>query len=256
MKLTDTAVRNAKPNHSKIRKMHDWHGLHLEISSTGRKGWRFRYRFEGRAKCISFGVYPDVSLKLARRRREEARNLLAEGIDPSEQRKIDKFKGDGSEKNTFKALAQAWFDTRKIEWSDGYQRKVLRILEKNLYPWIGTKPINQVTAPVLLEALRKTQAQKNFSTTADARQIAGQVFRFGVATGQAERDMTPDLREALTTPKVKHRAAITDSKDVGRLMLAIDAYEGSPQVCCALRLIPLVFVRPGELRKAKWDEID
>ena len=195
MKFTHTTVRNAKWNHSKICRLSDRDCLYLEITPTGKKGWRFRYRFANREKCISFGSYPGVSLKLARRRKEKARELLAEGIDPSEQRKIDKFKGDGSEKNTFKALANAWFDTRKIEWSNGYQRKVLRILEKNLYPWIVPKPINQVTVPVLLEALRKSQAQKKFNTTAGARQIAGQVFRFGVATGQAERDITPDLRE-------------------------------------------------------------
>ena len=256
MKLTDTAIREAKPDSLKIRRLYDGRGLYLEISPKGHKGWRFKYRFANREKRISFGIYPDVKLKYAREQKDKARELLARGIDPSEQRKISKLEGIESNRNTFEAVAKAWFDTRKINWSEKHQEKVLYILEKKLYPWIGALPIKRITPPKLLEALRHTESQGKYETAMTAKQVAGQVFRFGVATGKVERDITPDLRGALTTPRVKHRAAIIEPKEVGRLMLAISAYEGTPEVCCALRLAPLTFVRPGELRHAEWAEID
>ena len=256
MKLTDTAVRNAKPDGLKTRKLFDGRGLYLEISPTGKKGWRLKYRFAGREKRISLGIYPDVKLAYARQQKEQARELLAKGIDPSEQRKIEKLKQTEGNQNTFEAVAKAWFDSRKIKWSQVYQVKVLFVLEKKLYPWIGKLPIQQITPPILLKALRHTESRGKYDTAMKAKQIAGQVFRYGVATGKVERDITPDLRDALTSPRVKHRAAIVEPKEVGRLMLAINAYEGTPEVCCALRLAPLTFVRPGELRHAEWSEID
>lgn len=255
MKLTDTAIRNAKPN-GKSRKLFDGGGLYLEIASNGKKGWRLKYRYAGKEKRISLGVYPDVKLKYAREQREKARELLAKGYDPSEERKLAKLKGVEANKYTFEAVAHEWFRIKQIKWSSNYKIKLTRLLEKNLFPYIGQIPITHITAPILLDALRKTEAQGKYDTAMTAKQIAGQIFRFGVATGRAERDPTPDLRDALTTPKVIHRAAIIDPKETGQLMLAIDAYQGSPEVCSALRLAPLTFVRPGELRRAEWQEID
>lgn len=256
MRLTDTAIRNAKPKGTKPRKLFDGGGLYLEISPTGKKGWRFKYHYAGKEKRISFGIYPDVKLKLARTRREEARELLATGINPSEQRKLDKLRGEEGNRNTFEAVAREWFEVKKLQWSPAYNRKVTRILQKNLYPHIGKIPIAHITPPILLDALRKTEKQGKHHTAMDAKQMAGQVFRFGVAIGKAERDPTPDLRGALSVPRTKHLAAIIEPKETGRLMLAIEAYEGTPEVCCALRLAPLTFVRPGELRHAEWSEID
>ena len=256
MKLADATVKNAKPNPPKTRKLFDGRGLYLEITPKGNKGWRFKYRFAGREKRISFGIYPDVSLKYAREQREKARELLARGIDPSEERKKIKLQGIERNKDTFEVLAEAWFNTRKNKWSEVHQVKISRILEKNLYPWIGKTPIRQVTPPKLLKALRKIEEQKKYDTAMTAKQIAGRVFQFAVAADRADRNFVPDLREALTTPETKHRAAITEPKEVGRLMLAIDNYEGSPQVRFALQFAPLTFTRPGELRCAEWPEID
>ncbi|MCY4054093.1 MAG: integrase arm-type DNA-binding domain-containing protein [Hyphomicrobiales bacterium] len=255
MKLTDSAVRNAKPG-SKTYRLPDGRGLYLVVPTTGNKRWLFRYRFAGKENAISFRLYPEVSLKDARRQREEARELLIKGIDPNEQRKIDKFQKAESDQNTFEIVSKAWFNSQKNKWTKGYQVKVVRMLERKLHPWIGNLPIRKITPPILLKVLRKTESEGKFTTAHTMKQIAGQVFRFAVATGQAERDITFDLRGALTTAQKKHMAAIIDPKEVGRLMLAIDGYEGSPEVCCALRLAPHVFARPGELRKAEWSEID
>lgn len=255
MKLTDSAVRNAKPC-SKTYRLPDGRGLYLVVPATGNKRWLFRYRFDGKENAISFRLYPEVSLKDARRQREKARELLTKGIDPNEQRKIDKLQKTDSDKNTFQAVAELWFNSQKNKWTKGYQVKVVRMLERKLHPWIGDLPIRKITPPILLKVLRKTESEGKFTTAHTMKQIAGQVFRFSVATGQTERDITFDLRGALATAQKKHMAAIIDPKEVGRLMRAIDGYQGSPEVCCALRLAPHVFARPGELRKAEWSEID
>ena len=226
------------------------------VPTTGNKRWLFRYRFAGKENAISFRLYPEVSLKDARRQREEARELLIGGIDPSEQRKIDKIQRVESDQNTFEAISRAWFNSQKNKWSKSYQVKVIRMMERRLNPWIGKLPIGKITPPMLLKVLRKTESQGKFTTAHTIKQVAGQVIRFAVATGHAERDITSDLRGALTTSQKKHMPAITKPKEVGRLMLAIDSYEGSPEVCCALRLAPHTFVRQGELRKAEWSEID
>lgn len=256
MRLTDTTVRNAKPNGSKSRKLFDGDGLYLEVTAKGKKWWRFKYRFAGKSKCISFGVYPAVKLIYARKQREDARELLAKGIDPSEQRKIGKLNGTKSDENTFKAVAESWFNSKKINWSKGYQVKISRILEKNLYPWIGGISIDKITAPNLLEALNNTVSQEKYDTAMTAKQTAGRVFRFGIATEKVKHDITSGLREALTVPKTKHMAAITEPEEVGKLMLALDIYKGSTEVHCALRFMALTFVRSKELRHAEWREID
>ena len=188
--------------------------------------------------------------------REEARGLLIRGIDPSQQRKIEKLQGIKEGDNTFQAVAEGWLETKKLKWSEVYQGKVKRILKRNLYPWIGPLPIVQITPPILPDALRKTEKEGKYKTTITAKQLAGQIFRYGVATGCTERDPTPDLKGALITPKTTHRAATVDPEGAGLLLLAIEAYEGTPEVCSTLRLAPLTFVRPGELRHAEWSEID
>ena len=250
-KLTALGVQNAKPG-SKIRRLYDGEGLHLEISENGRKGWRLKYQFDGREKRISLGVYPAVSLEKARERKRQAREMIANDIDPAERRKVDKLQKAENRQNTFENLAEVWFNTRKKEWSEAHQKRVSRILKRNLNPWIGKTPINQLTAPILLKALQKTEAEGKHETAMQAKQIAGRVLRYSVITGKAERNFVPDLRGALTTPTTKHMAAIIKPEEVGKLMLAIDAYEGTTEVCCALRLAPLTFVRPGELRHAEW----
>ena len=256
MRLNDTTIRNARTCDSKNHRLSDGGGLYLEVTPKGRKWWRFRYRFAGREKCISFGVYPAVKLKTARQRRDDARELLAEGVDPSQQRKIDKLQRAGSDQNTFEAVAAEWHNARKVKWSKIHQAKVLRMLERNLYPSIGKIPIDQITAPILLEALRKIESEGKYDTAIRAKQTAGQVFRYGVVARQIGSDITPYLKGELTTPKTKHMAAIIEPKEVGKLMLAIEEYKGSLEVCCALRLAPLTFVRPGELRHAEWFEFD
>ena len=270
MKLTDSAVKNAKPNPPRPpnpdssdppgppppRRLFDGRGLYLEISWKGKKGWRFKYRFGGREKRISFGIYPDVTLKHAREQMEQAREMLARGIDPSQQRRIAKLQTAGSDQNTFEAVAAEWHNTRKAKWSKIHQTKVLRMLERNLYPSIGKIPIDKITAPILLKALRKIEAEGKYETAMRAKQTAGQVFRYGVLTRQIGSDVTPYLKGELITMRTKHMPAIVEPKEVGKLMLAIEEYKGSLEVCSALRLAPLVFVRPGELRHAEWSEID
>ena len=254
-KLTAIAVKNAKSDGTKIRRLFDGEGLYLEISKeNNRKGWRFKYRFAGREKRISLGVYPDVSLEQARERKRQARELLTNGIDPGKQRKIDKLQK--TSKPTFEAVAEEFFNIRKSEWSKGHRERVSNILKRKLNPWIGKTPIDEITAPILLKALRKTESEGKYESTKKAKQIAGQVLNYGIVTGVVEHNFIPSLRGVLTKAKTKHMAAIIDPEGVGKLMLAIDSYEGSPEVCCALRLLPLVFVRTGELRHAEWSEID
>ena len=259
-KLTALAVKKAKPDSEKKRQLYDGEGLSLEISKTGRKGWRFKYSFgiegEKRERRISLGVYPAISLEEARERKRQARELVAKGIDPMEQRKLDKIQKAGDTENTFEAVAEEYFNIRTDEWSESHQKRVLRILKRNLNPWIGKIPISQLTLPILLDALRKTESEGKNETVMQAKQFAGQVLRYAVTTERAERNFVPDLRGALKTPTTKHMAAITKPEEVGKLLVAIDAYEGNPIVCCALRLAPLTFVRPGELRHAEWSEID
>lgn len=253
MPLTDPAVRNAKAG-EKSRKLTDEKGLYLLVSPKGGKWWRFDYRFGGKRKTLSMGVYPDVGLKDARDRRDEARKKLANGIDPGSVRKVEKIAETGADQ--FGTVAREWFDRQKVSWATGHADKVIRRLEKNLFPYIGNRPVNDIKAPELLAVLRRIEARGAVETAHRTKQAAGQVFRYAVATGRAERDPTGDLQGALT-PTVKGRhAAITDPKRIGELLRAIDAYVGSPIVRAALQLSPLVILRPGELRQGEWSEID
>ena len=255
MPLTDSAIRTAKPG-IRTLKLFDERGLFLQVAQSGGKWWRFKYRFGGKHKTLSMGVYPDVSLKLARQRRDDARHLLAEGVDPSENRKARKAAQAGRAANSFEVVAREWLSKRVTTWAKSHAVKVDAMLERDIYPYIGARPIAAINAPELLDALRRIENRGALDTAKRARQTAGQIFRYAVATGRAERDPSGDLRGALAPPVQHHFAAVTEPKDVGPLLIAMDGYHGSPIVRAALRLAPIVFVRPGELRKARWAEID
>lgn len=255
MPLSVTAIRNAKPG-DKARKMFDGGGLYLEVAPSGGKWWRLKYRFDGKEKRLSLGVYPDVSLKDARDRRDEARKLLANEIDPSENRKARKAAKIERAGNSFEVIAREWFAKHSANWSANHANRIIRRLERDIFPWIGGKPIAAITAPQLLEAIRRIEQRGALETAHRALGNCGQVFRYAVATGRTERDPSGDLRGALPPVKGTHFASVTEPKQVAEVLRALDGYEGTLPVRCALRLAPLVFVRPGELRHAQWEDID
>lgn len=255
MPLTDTAIRNAKPGEKPV-KLFDERGLYLEISPTGSKWWRLKYRFDGKEKRLSLGVYPDVSLKNARDRREAARKLLAGGIDPSENRKAQKSAHADRGANSFEVVAREWFVKFSKTWARDHGNRIIRRFERDVFPWIGGRPVAEITAPELLTVVRRIESRGALETAHRALGNCGQVFRYAVATGRAERDPSGDLRGALPPVKGEHFAATTEPRRVAEILRAMDGYEGTLTVRCALRLAPLVFVRPGELRKAEWADID
>ncbi|MFZ5601713.1 MAG: tyrosine-type recombinase/integrase, partial [Pseudomonadota bacterium] len=192
MPLSDTAVRAAKPQ-EKPYKLADGGGLFLLVNPKGAKWWRIKYRFDGKEKLLSFGTYPDVTLKAAREKREEARKLLAAGIDPGAKRKADKAAGEAEQANTFEAIAREWHATQKSRWTDRHAGRVLDRLVKDLFPFLGHRPVNAITAAELLAALRKKEGKGAAYSAKRLRQISDQVFRFAIATGRAERNPAPDL---------------------------------------------------------------
>lgn len=255
MPLTDTAIRNAKIAEKPLR-LFDGGGLYLELSPTGGKWWRLKYRYAGKEKRLSLGVYPEVSLRAARTRRDDARKLLAEGVDPSENRKARKSASVERAANSLEVVAREWFAKYSGTWVENHGNRIIRRFERDIFPWIGGRPIAEITAPELLAVIRRIESRGALETAHRALANCGQVFRYAIATGRTERDLSTDLRGALTPVKGEHFAAITDPKRVAELLRAIDGYQGTPTVHCALRLAPLVFVRPGELRKAEWVNID
>ncbi len=254
MALTDTKVRNAKPKSKQI-KLFDGNGLFILVSPTGGKWWRFKYRFGGKEKLLSLGTYPEVSLAQARERRDAARKQLANGIDPSQARKAIKA-SRAKDENTFEVVAREWHSKYTPSWTPGHAKMILRRLELNIFPWLGGRPIADIKAPELLMALRRIESRGAVESAHRVKIICGQVFRYAVATGRAERDPSADLRGALPPARSKHLAAITDPEKVAGLLRAIDGYQGSFVTRCALRLAPLLFVRPGELHHMEWSEID
>ena len=253
MALSDTSIRNAKPA-KRPRKLFDTGGLYLLVQPSGARWWRLKYRFAGKEKLLSLGVYPDVSLKQARANRDEARKLLADGVDPSAKRQADEAARRLSAENSFKAVAEQWLERQDVAAVTASKNRWL--LESFIYPEIGSRPINEITPRELLNVLRKVEKTGKLETASRAKNKAGQVFRFAILEGIAENDPTSALRGALKTPIVKHHAAITDPKKMGELLRAIDGFSGQPATMYALRLAPLVFVRPSELRKAEWAEFD
>ncbi len=235
MPLSDTAARTAKPKDSPY-KLADEKGLYLLVKPAG-KYWRLDYRHEGKRKTLALGVYPDVSLKDAREKRDEARKLLAQGVDPGAERKATKTAASES----FEAIYREWLDKFGPRWAESHRENIVRHVEKNALPWIGARPIAELKAPEILAVLRRIEARGALESTRRTKQALGQVFRYAVATGRAERDPTADLRGALAPPEKGRFAAITEPKEVGALLRAIDAYQGSFIVRCALPPCPPAF---------------
>lgn len=255
MPLTDTAIRTAKAN-ARTQRFFDSGGLYLEVAPTGGKWWRFKYRYDGKEKRISLGVYPEVSLKRAREKRDEARALLADGIDPGENRKAAKAAKVERASNSFEGIAREWFDKNKPTWAPSHADKIIARLENDVFPWLGGKAIADITAPDVLAVLRRIEGRGTLDTAHRASGNCSQVFRYAIATGRALRDPVPDLRGALPPVVKTNFAALTNPDEVAALLRAIDAFKGTFVVQSALRLAPLLFVRPGELRQAQWADID
>jgi integrase len=255
MPLTDTAIRKAKPA-EKPHRMADSGGLYLEVSPAGGKLWRWKYRFGGKEKRLALGAYPDTGLKDARDKRDAARKLLAEGTDPGEARKASKAAGEERAANSFAMIAAEWLALQKPRMAAATLEKARWTFDDLVNPWIGKRPIAEIDAPELLKLLRRIEQRGAHETAHRTKQRCGQVFRYAISTGRAKHDPTADLRGALAPVVSKSRAAITDPLKMGELLRAIDGYSGSFVVRCAMKLAPLVFVRPGELRKAEWAEFD
>jgi len=255
MPLTDTAIRNAKPG-EKPAKIFDERGLFLLVTPAGGKWWRLRYKFDGKEKLLSLGVYPDTSLKDARTRRDDARKLLANGIDPGENRKAVKAARQVRAANSFEVVAREWYAKQAPNWAEHHGDRIIRRFERDIFPWIGGRPIADVTAPELLAVVQRIESRGALETAHRALGNCGQVFRYAVATGRAQRDPSGDLRGALPPVKGEHFAAVTEPEQAAQLLRTLDGYQGTLTVACALRLAPLVFVRPGELRAAEWADID
>lgn len=258
MALTDVAIRNAKPG-TKPVKLSDGGGMFLLVSPAGGKLWRLKYRIEGREKLLAIGAYPEIGLSNARKRREEARALIAQGIDPSREKQRSKARSRIEAGNTFEAIAAEFCAKRRRDGEKGWSPATAvrsEYLLSLLNPGIGRLAIAEIEPADVLAAIRKIEAKGNFESARRTLQLASAVFRFAVATARLASDPTRDLRGALTAPTVTHYGAITDASRVGELLRAIDAYAGFGPTKLALQLAPHVFVRPGELRHAEWSEID
>jgi len=255
-KLTAIQVKQAKlPEGKKQIKLADGGGMYLLVKAAG-KYWRLDYRFGGKRKTLAMGTYSEISLKDARTRRDEARSLIAHDIDPSENRKARNAAKVERAENSFEVVAREWFAKFSPNWVPTHADRIIRRLERDIFPWMGGRPIADVAAPELLGVVRQIENRGALETAHRALGNCGQVFRYAVATGRAKRDPSGDLRGALPPVKGTHFASVTDPKKVAEVLRALDGYEGTLTVCCALRLAPLVFVRPGELRTAEWADID
>ncbi|MEO5813227.1 MAG: integrase arm-type DNA-binding domain-containing protein [Rhodanobacter sp.] len=255
MALTDTTIRTAKPA-EKAHRLYDGGGLYLEISPVGGKLWRLKYRHEGKEKRLALGTYPDTGLKGAREKRDAARKLLAAGVDPGEQRKAAKAAGEERAANSFEVIAREWFAKHEPQWTQGHSSKIIARLENDAFPWLGRRPVADITAKELLATVNRIVDRGAVESAHRVLQYCSQVLRYAIATGRAVRNPAADLRGALPPVKSTHRAAIIEPHAIGGLLRAIDAYQGTFVTRCALRLAPLVFVRPGELRHAEWAEFN
>lgn len=251
--LTDTAIRKAKPT-DKPHRLFDGGGLYLEVSPAGGKLWRLKYRFGGKEKRLALGAYPDTGLADARERRDDARKLLANGADPSEVKKAAKAAGEERAANSFEVVAREWL--AKQTWVDSYRVKVEAWMAGDVYPYIGARPVAELLAPEFLRCGRRIEERGAIESAHRVMQTCGQVMRYAIATGRADRNPVADLKGALAAPAERHHAAITDPVAFGGLLRAIDGYTGDVVTRAALKLSALLFVRPGELRHAEWSEID
>ncbi|NBV74756.1 MAG: DUF4102 domain-containing protein [Methylococcaceae bacterium] len=255
MSLTDVSVKAAKPLLDKSYKLADEKGMYLLVHPNGSKYFRLKYRFAGKEKTLALGVYPELTLKQARDKRDHARKQLSDGIDPGELRKAIKQSRVDSDVNGFEVVAREWGQKMVSKWEEKNNRSK-RMLERNVFPWIGKKSIDDISPVEIMDCLRRVESRGTVNTAHRVLQICGQVFRYAVATGRANRDITPDLRGALKPAKGQHFASITDPIKVAELLRAIDGYQGSFPTACALKIAPMVFVRPGELRSMQWQDIN
>jgi len=255
MPLTDTEIKKAKPL-DKAYKLFDGGGLYIEVAPSGGKWWRYKFRFGGKELRLSLGTYPDVSLKDARARHLIERKKLSEGINPAENRKAEKAAIRLAVTNSFEMVAREWAVSYFKGKTASHKERTIRRLENYIFPWLGGKPISEITAPQILEVVKRIENLNKLETAHRTMQATSQIFRHAVQTGRALRDPTIDLRGALPAPIVKHMAAFTEPKEIAELLRAIDGFTGSFTVQCALKLSPLVFTRPSELRSAKWADID
>ena len=252
MKLTATQIKNAKPT-GKRQRFFDGRGLYLEVSPGGGKWWRFKYRISGKEKRCSLGVYPDVSLKEARLKLDEVRKMVLSGIDPIQSRKAAK---TASEAPSFEVIAREWHGKYSEHWTQGYTHRILSRLESDLFPWVGKKPISEITPPMLLETIQRVETRGARETAHRLLAASNRVFCYAMATGRVQSNPCEGLKGALSPVQGGHFAAATEPEDAARILRMIDGYQGSFPVRSALRLAPLVFVRPSELRKAEWKNID
>ena len=252
MNLTVKRIQAAKPR-AKSYKMHDGRGLYLQVPPSGNKRWRMKYRYDGKEKLLALGTYPSINLKEARDRCEDARRMLGRGVDPSEHQRLYKESARKQHENNFASIATEWLSRQS--YSDGHKQTVISRLENNVFPWIGEQPIENITPPQVLDVLRRVENRGAVESAHRVKSIISQVSRYAVATGRAERDVTSDLRGALPPVKTKHMAAVTEPSELAEILRAFDDYHGSHIVRCALQFMPLVFVRPGELRHAQWKDI-
>lgn len=254
--LSDTQVSKAKPK-EKDYKLSDGGGLFLLVTTTGGKLWRFQYRFDGRQKLLALGVYHQISLAEARQRREEARKLLANGVDPSDVKKAQKQAGGDRAADSLEVIAREWYSAYQHQWTPGHATKLLSRMEKEIFPYIGAMPIEKIKAPDVLKVLKRIESRGILETAHRVKTIISQVLRYAIAHGRrADRDCTADLKGALPPASAKHFGALTDPKDVAPLLRAMDSFSGSFVVKCALQLAPILFCRPGELRGMEWAEIN
>lgn len=255
--LTDPDCRNAAcpPDKKRVR-LSDGGGLYLEVAPNGSKRWFWKFYPDGKESRLALGSYPKLSLKNARKERDEAREARKSGTNPVQKRKADKLATSASSATTFEGVAREYFGTKASSWSPRYTARWIQRMEKDLFPVLGALPLASITAPVLLDALRRVERRGAIETAHTLRQTAGQVFRYGVQTGRCERSPAGDLHGALRPLNVKHMAAVLEPGKVGELMRAIDAYAGQPTTRAALALSALLFQRPGNIRAMEWSEID
>lgn len=253
--LTNKLIVNVKPA-SKAFKLSDSGGLFLFVHTNGSKYWRLKYRYAGKERLLALGIYPHISLADARERRDAAKKLLANNIDPSAVKQTQKLEAKLRSANSFEAIANEWIKKQSVKWVPKNTERNKSMLKRYVYPHIGDKPIAQITAAELLSTIQRMEKLGIIETAHRALQVCGQIFRYGIATGRAQVDLSTVLKGALTPVVETHHASITDPKQVGALLRAIEDYQGSFLTRYALSLAPLLFVRPGELRHAEWKEID
>ena len=255
MRLTDTRVRNSKPL-AKAYKLSDGGGMYVLVKPDGGRYWRLDHRFAGKRYTLSLGVYPTVTLSNARTRREEARRLLAQNVNPSAAKKASKRSAKMASENTFEAIAREWITNQQDRLAVQYSTRLLARLEADIFPHIGSRPIAEIDAPELLDVLRKVERRGVIETARRLRQICGQVFRYAIATGRAKHDPSADLKGALKSPGRPRRHKAIPLDEVPSFLKALKAYEGDPRTRLAIRMVVLTFVRTSELRAARWSEFE